>query len=239
MNRNQLVNIFKDTEKYSETLESNIDTNKHNFSEITKKFVSGRPNITAINSDSVTASVEYSKLGKTCILNMASYKHPGGGVTSGAKAQEECLFRCSNLHTSMTRDFYPLEFNECLYTTDAVFFKDFHYQYMKPTTIDVVSVAAINLNFQRDLDDTEYLNVMMNKMRLMLTLPVQHDCENIILGAWGCGVFNNDPNKVSEMFKNVMIRENFGGFYKNVVFAVINDHNSVDSNYEIFKSTLH
>ena len=38
MNRRQLVNIFKDTEQYSETLESNIDSKKHDFSEITKSF---------------------------------------------------------------------------------------------------------------------------------------------------------------------------------------------------------
>jgi len=50
---------------------------------------------------------------------MASYKRPGG-VRNGARAQEECLFRCSNLIQVVPNSFYPLKENEALYTKDVI-----------------------------------------------------------------------------------------------------------------------
>ena len=61
------------------------------------------------------------------------------------------------------------------------------------------------------------------------------DCETIVLGAWGCGVFKNNPETIATLFKEV-IEE--GTTTKNVVFAVINDHNSFADNYSIFKKIL-
>jgi len=91
---------------------------------------------------SVSAGVEWSKKGRTCILNMASYKRPGGGVERGARSQEECLFRCSNLFHVISKDFYPLK-EEALYTKDAVFIKDKNYNLMEPVTLDVITIAAM------------------------------------------------------------------------------------------------
>ncbi len=75
----------------------------------------------------------------------------------------------------------------------------------------------------------------MDKIRLMLSVPAKYGVKNIILGAWGCWVFKNDPNRMSEFFKNILVEEGYSGLYDQVVFAIINDHNSVGSNYEIFK----
>jgi len=47
----------------------------------------------------------------------------------------------------------------------------------------------------------------MNKMRLLLTLPSLNLCENVILGAWCCGVFKNNPTVVANFFRRV-IEEN-------------------------------
>ena len=110
-----LVEVFQDTLKNSEDLLDSM-TNKHTFSEINPaRLTMFKPNISVINSDSVSALVEYSKTGKTCVLNMASYKRPGGGVYNGARAQEECLFRCSNLIHVVPNTFYPLQENEALF----------------------------------------------------------------------------------------------------------------------------
>ena len=73
---------------------------------------------------------------KVCVHNFASATNPGGGVTKGSSAQEECLCRCStlyfNLNTSdMWGGFYsphramqdPIHNDDCIYTPDVVVFK--------------------------------------------------------------------------------------------------------------------
>jgi uncharacterized protein (TIGR02452 family) len=72
----------------------------------------------------------------------------------------------------------------------------------------------------------------------MLSIPYLHGSEYLILGAWGCGVFNNDPNDITTYFKEVIVEENYGSLYKEIIFAVINDHNSVDNNLKIFTDIL-
>ncbi|HOB26413.1 MAG TPA: TIGR02452 family protein [Bacilli bacterium] len=233
-----LVNVFQDTLENSKNLRDSI-TSKHTFDERNPpRLTMFKDIVNIINTDSVSAVVEYSKLGKTCVLNMASYKRPGGGVYNGARAQEECLFRCSNLIHVVPNSFYPLEENESLYTKDAIFFKDNNYEYMEPITCDVVTISAINLNENAKYDPVQnikdYRNVTKNKIRLMVSLAAQNGVKNLILGAWGCGVFKNDPKTMAQYFSEVLIGEGYSVDFDNIVFAIINDHNSVGNNFDIF-----
>ena len=234
-----LVDVFQDTLENSKNL-TDSTTSKHTFDEILPaKLTMFKPNISVINTDSVSAVVEYSKLGKTCVLNMASYKRPGG-VHNGARAQEECLFRCSNLIQVVPTSFYPLEVNEALYTKDAIFFKDKEYDYMEPVVCDVITIAAINLNENVKYDPvqnlTDYRKITKDKIRLMVSLAAQNKVKNLILGAWGCGVFNNDPTTMSQYFGEVLVGEGYSVDFDNIVFAIINDHNSVGNNFDIFNN---
>ena len=235
-----LVSVFQDTLENSKNL-TDSTTSKHTFDETNPpRLTMFKDIISVINTDSVSAVVEYSKLGKTCVLNMASYKRPGGGVHNGARAQEECLFRCSNLIQVVPTSFYPLEVNEALYTKDAIFFKDKDYEYMEPVVCDVITIAAINLNENAKYDPvqnvTEYRKITKDKIRLMVSLAAQNGVKNLILGAWGCGVFNNDPTTMSQYFSEVLIGEGYSVDFDNVVFAIINDHNSVGNNFDIFNN---
>ena len=230
-----LIEVYQDTLDYSKYLLNSITT-KHDFSEILTNQSPSETNIQVVNSDSVSALTEWCKVGKTAVLNMASHKRPGGGVINGARAQEECLFRCSNLGHVISSDFYPLQDNELLWTKDAIFFKDVNYAYMKDVSVDVVTIAAINLNglgkFQKI---PNYEELTKDKIRLMLSMAVKNNIDNIILGAWGCGVFGNKPDKMAKMFKDVLDE---GYKFDNVIFAIINDHNSVGNNYDEFKKII-
>jgi uncharacterized protein (TIGR02452 family) len=256
----ELVEIFKDT-LYQSIQYPHGFTTKHSFKDMCflnfqigkHRFPAKTGNLSVLNMDSVTALCQF-KEGKSCVLNMASYKRPGGGVARGSKAQEEALFRSSNLAMSISSAFYPLDKSDSLYTQKATFFKDFYLQNMSPVESDVVTIAAINLNDGINTtnatvdatysakNDPEYVKLTYEKIRLMLTVATHYEVDNLILGAWGCGVFKNDPNFIAQAFKDVLneviSERKFLNYFNNVVFAIINDHNSVSNNYTAFKNVL-
>lgn len=231
-----LIEVFQDTLKHSEDLKQSTSI-KYTFDDmLPPKLGMYKDNITIVNSDTVSALIEYNVLGKTCILNMASSKRPGGGVANGARAQEECLFRCSNLAQVIPTTFYRLEEHEAIYTERAIFFKNKDYLYIDNIECDVVTIPAINLNSSDK--NRNYEQVTKNKIRLMLSLAIKSNVKIMILGAWGCGVFGNDPNIMSQYFMDVLIGEGYNLNFNKVIFAIINDHNSVDNNFEIFKKRI-
>lgn len=238
-----LINVFQDTLEISKNLPNRSETTKHTTQEIIGPYLSEfENNIIVEPLDTVSSIQKWSQMGKVCVLNMASYKRPGGGVENGARAQEECLFRCSNLFDVVSKDFYPLGDYECLYTQRALFFKDKDYIQIEPIQCDVITLAAINLNDKAKYDPVQnlynYENLTREKIRLMLSVPQSWGAQYLILCAWGCGVFKNDPEKIAQYFKDAIIGEGYGSLYKKIIFAVINDHNSVANNYQIFNKIL-
>jgi uncharacterized protein (TIGR02452 family) len=250
--RNQyLVDVFEDTKRKSQKMSYDGKTTKHTVTDLIesegdkpKKFVKSN-NIYVVNSDSVSYIQQLDKggiLGRTCILNMASSKKPGGGVANGAMAQEECLFRCSDLVHLIDKDLYPIQNDEIIYTENAKFFKDKDYNDMESITVDVVTVPALNLNqkmvaeyYEKGTGD--YERITKDKIRGMLLAASSHGVDNIILGAWGCGVFKNDPTEMAEIFMSVL-NDEYRHRFKRVIFAIINDHNSVGDNYDMFKDVI-
>jgi len=197
MDQQDRIDIFLDTKKKSKEFKKPAST-KHSVKSIVKKRGNKSGHIIIEGTDTVSSAVKWSKKGKTCILNMASASKPGGGVVQGAQAQEECLFRCSNLCESITNKMYPLNKHEAIYTNSVTFFKDVKYDTMKPITVDVVTVAAVNLNRDSYFDETKmewveqlnrkplgYKRLTKKKIRLMLSLAAHNKVDNLILGAWG------------------------------------------------------
>ncbi len=247
--KEELIKIFEDTKSLVEngTIKTDSYTFKHTCSRGVVPAYTGEEKtvLTIINSDTVTAAQEYSKLGKTAILNMASAKKAGGGVINGARAQEECLFRCSNLFETVLQKEYPLDTRELLYTRKAVFFKDFDYNLIDSFEVDVVTLAAVNLNPEKkpneyneyyEYEVANYAKVTRDKIQSLFYVCANEGVDNILLGAWGCGVFKNDPDTMAHLFKEAIIKND--GVFKNIVFPIINDHNSVGNNFEIFKNVL-
>jgi len=252
-----LINVFNDTMQYSNELTNSI-TKKYTFDNILRQLYrkneppaipSNFYNVKVENSDTVSSLVNLSKVGKTAVLNMASYKRPGGGVARGARAQEESLFRCSNLGKVISKeDFYPLKENEALYTKDAIFFKDKDYEYMDEVKCDVITIAALRLHanikedgeiyYEFDSKDEDYKDLTKDKIRLMLSMAALNGVKNLVLGAWGCGVFKNDPATIANYFKEILIYERYANLFDNIVFAIINDHNSNGNNFDIFNKIL-
>ena len=49
---------------------------------------------------------------------------------------------------------------------------------------------------------------MLDRINFMLSIAEEHGVQTLILGAWGCGVFEWNPETVAELFMEVKGRYN-------------------------------
>lgn len=244
MTKDELIELYQETKELCSSIPAPV-SKKETYNEHTPQYgvdfetTTKEGNIIVEPMDTVSALIKYSKIGKTAVLNMASAKRKGGGVERGSMAQEECLFRCSNLFT-IPDEFYPIQTYQYIYTTDVSFIRDGYYGIIDPIKADVITIPAINMNdssydLSKGQDRQDYECEYIDNMFAMINSALIGGCDNIILGAWGCGVFKNDPEIISDLFKEVLEGGELSKQFKNVVFAVINDRNSTGNNYQIFK----
>jgi uncharacterized protein (TIGR02452 family) len=61
---------------------------------------------------------------------------------------------------------------------------------------------------------------MRQRVEKVLTIMAGHGHDASVLGAWGCGVFKNDPEVIAQLFARAL-RGRFAGDFAKVVFAVL------------------
>lgn len=188
------------------------------------------------------------------ILNMANRRHPGGGVMLGAGAQEESLFRRTNLFRSLyqfteyfvnhvwyknyitpvsTGEHYPLDRNfGGIYTPGALLFREDEqhgYKLMEsPECLSFISVAGMNRPKIKDATHIadDLIEGMKNKMRTILRIGLRHGHDSLVLGALGCGAYRNPPSHIAKLFHEVFEEPEFKNKYRLISFAILDDHNT-------------
>lgn len=201
-----------------------------------------------------------------CVHNFASASNPGGGVTHGANAQEECLCRCSNLYfclniREMWDGFYkphrdarnPIHNDDIIYTPNVVVFKtDTAYPEVMEESewyiVNVITCAAPNLrehpsnrynsgdgNRAVEITDEALMAIHEKRLKRILDVAVMEGNDVVILGAFGCGAFSNDPNVVAQAAKKVI--EDYKYAFKTIEFAVYCSPRD-ERNYKIFEKIL-
>lgn len=189
-----------------------------------------RTSITVEDLDTVSAGYKYSAAGgKLALLNFSSYKEPGGMFINGSKAQEECLCHASFLYNVLVRftdTFYAwnnqrknkaLYLNRGLYTP-GVFFA----QENDGFAGDVITCAAPNKSAAQkycNVSDEENTAVLRERIRFVLDIALDNKVETLILGAYGCGVFGQDPTEVAGIFREYL-NTTHKNCFRNVVFAI-------------------
>ena len=164
---------------------------------------------------------------RIAVLNFASAVRPGGGVKSGSSAQEESLCRCSTLFPTIDRrwlwqQFYdvnraaqnPTHTDDCIYSPGIVICKTDESvpQRLDPkdfVSVDVISCAAPNLakktwNIHNPeaskgaaLDYYQQADLHDKRARHILHIAAFNRVDILVLGAFGCGAFANDPESVA------------------------------------------
>lgn len=164
---------------------------------------------------------------KIAVLNFASATRPGGGVKNGSSAQEESLCRCSTLYPTLDQQwlwerFYqanraahdPLHSDACIYSPGVVICKTdddipARLKLEEFATVDVISCAAPNLRPSRD---RKTVDISYGELRRLLRCRAMHilhiaaanRVDVLVLGAFGCGVFANNPRDVRNAFTEAL-----------------------------------
>lgn len=199
------------------------------------------------NCPAVEAVLRLAAEGKgAAVLNFASAKNPGGGFINGAMAQEESLAASSCLYKTLTahEDYYKnnrlcksmMYTNHAIYSPDVVFFRDGGFQLLaESVTASVLTLPAVNMGqvMQKGEDTGQAKRVMKRRMKLALAIFAAQKCRHLVLGAYGCGVFRNDPVQIAAWWKE-LLEEFFPDAFESVVFAVL-DHSSSQSCIRAFQ----
>ncbi len=160
-------------------------------------------------------------------------------MKSGAGAQEENLFRRSNLFVSLyphQSTGYPLDRDHGgAFSPQAAFFRSSEasgYQLLPSTLhLDVVSVPALNRPELQQRDGTWELDPSLvpaakERMRAILRIAAHQGNDALVLSAFGCGAFRNPPGHTARLFQEVFEEPEFAGAFALVVFAILEDHNA-------------
>lgn len=187
------------------------------------------------------------------VLNFASATSPGGGVTSGSSAQEESLCRCSTLYPLLSRKFLwdkyykynrdhknSLHTDACIYTPNVKIIKsDVDHPERLPESkwvdVDVITCAAPSFRYIDPLSDEALLQLHLKRGRQILNIAIENKTDCLVLGAFGCGAFKNDPKVVANAYAQLM--KEYHGAFDEVEFAVFYWGKEVQ-NFETFKKIL-
>ncbi len=179
---------------------------------------------------------------RIALLNFASARNPGGGFLSGSQAQEESLARASGLYASISRmtDYYEanrrnwsgLYTDHMIYSPRVPVFRDEDDQLIdQPWAVSMITAPAANAGLVRSREPenrSQIREVMNRRIEYVLALAAHHGHDALVLGAWGCGVFANDPAEVAELFAGHLLDQGrYARTFAEVVFAVLDRRGDV------------
>lgn len=191
------------------------------------------------------------------VINFASYKFPGGGFIIGAIAQEEAVCHASNLYNIIGDKRFEDEYvknrsdlNKSLYSNFGIFTPNVIFDPYPDTDHDnyvtkahVITVPAPNISAYKEHMGNAYdpevaFVTMAERIKFVLDMAKREKCRELILGAFGCGVFGNDPKVVASLFKDMLTREQYEGCFDKVIFAIpkSDKNNNYNEFLKVFES---
>ncbi|MFB6813875.1 TIGR02452 family protein [Streptomyces sp. NPDC056347] len=174
--------------------------------------------------------------GRIAVLNYASARNPGGGYLNGAQAQEEALCRASALYATLLRapEYYAHHRAErSAFYTDRVIhspgvpvFRDDRGKLLDtPYTVGFLTSPAPNAGVVRTRTPEQAHRIpaaLASRAERVLEVAAVRGYRRLVLGAWGCGVFRNDPAQVAGVFRALLLDGGrFAGHFEQIVFGIL------------------
>lgn len=199
---------------------------------------SGATQIEVTGESSMAAAQRLNEDGarRIAVLNFASARNVGGGYRGGARAQEEDLCRVSALYTTLLQasDFYDAHrastdlaySHRVIYSPEVPVHRDVRYRLLEaPYRVAFLTSPAPNAGAiaRRRPEDLAAVPVLLaERAARVLAVAAHHGCRSLVLGAWGCGVFRNDPAQVAAAFQRSLTGDGkFAAAFERIVFAVL------------------
>lgn len=187
--------------------------------------------------------------GPVAVLNFSSARNPGGGYLNGAQAQEEALCRASALYTTLLRapEFYahhraersPFYTDRVIHSPGVPVFRDDRGRLLDtPYQVGFLTSPAPNAGVIAQRAPAEVHRIpaaLAARAERVLETAAERGYRRLVLGAWGCGVFRNDPEQVAEAFRaRLTTGGRFAGHFDETVFAVL-DRTADGATLEAFR----
>ncbi|WP_165698735.1 TIGR02452 family protein [Bremerella volcania] len=176
------------------------------------------------------------QLDNVLCLNFASAKNPGGGYLGGSQAQEESLARSSALVKTLESQWEYYDFHRScgisvysdhmILSPDVpVFRADDGALLDRPYLLSILTSPAVNAGAVIKNEPQRAAEIepkMAARIGKLLKLAAAKNYQHLILGAWGCGVFRNEPEMIARLFAETL---KIGGAFENqftsITFAVL------------------
>jgi uncharacterized protein (TIGR02452 family) len=178
------------------------------------------------NETTLVAAKRLTETGaRVLALNFANGIEPGGGFLHGARAQEEVLCRSSALYATLRGDpMYDAHRQRTLPdSTDwailspgvPVFRSDDGMPLDTHWPLSIITCAA---PYAPGVGRSRAGDLLQQRIARVLAIARAHGYTALVLGAWGCGAFGNDPYRTARDVHDAVMRH--AGAFAQVVFAV-------------------
>ena len=195
-----------------------------------------------IKSSIIREEIDSGKI--VCVHNFASYKSAGGLFLVGSTAQEESLCHNSALYNVLRKfedKYYHKNRNElnrglyrniALYSPGIPFWSnnvDVNIARNESILVDVLTCASPNASIMqrfRLFNQNENFIALKSRIEFIWKILGNRKVDTFITGAFGCGVFKQDPVLVADIMMSIIDKNRT--YPSRVIFAIPDDDNYQD-----------
>ncbi|OHT02486.1 hypothetical protein TRFO_30371 [Tritrichomonas foetus] len=193
-------------------------------------------NISVVNDQMFKAAsnlINKGNIRRVCAINASHPTKPCGNWLTGDYSHECILSRQSALFASVSQNrcdkmFKSHKFDNLdhlysdhmIYSPNVPVIRDSDEKMLEfPFNVTIISTTPPDMYESRCPSKMVY-EVLERRIRKAIQLAYQKRHDGIILDAFGCDIYGNDPEVVCEIYKKLLIDENLCAYFKKVVFAI-------------------